>query len=72
MQMKIDQIRAESQSQLRVKKDECYRELELEEDRLRQRFLTNLKELRESKDVFSKMDAEAIKVQVQQRLHITK
>lgn len=61
MQMKFDQIRVKSQSQMRVKKDENYRELDLEQERLRQRFLTNIKELRESKELFAKMDTEAIK-----------
>lgn len=59
--MKFDQIRVKSQSQMRVKKDENYRELDLEQERLRQRFLTNIKELRESKELFAKMDTEAIK-----------
>ena len=46
---------------MRLRREETYRSLDLEEDRLRQRFLTNIKELRESQELYAKMDTEAIK-----------
>ena len=54
MQTKFEQLRVESQSSLRVRKDNFYQEQDIQEERYRQRFLANTKELRDSKEIFSK------------------